>query len=603
MTLEATRPISTTRRLATRWSRNRLLGAAMLAALLVGCGDEGDTEAEAEAPAGATSNEAEAAGPAPAPAVEVGPERPDELPEDKAKPRLGILSFAATVYEKPSSGSEKLGYLRLGAQVERSEEPAGKRGCKGGWYAIQPRGYVCVGEDATLDMDHPILRAAAQRPNRNKPLPYRYGFVRAVLPLYLRTPSAKQQFKSEFKLKDHLEWFNENRDEVQKAGLGALDLAVDMDGRVISNKRLGELGRERNTAELSVGPLFGAKADDDPPPFWLRDGKRLIPNISDFKVPEYAVFADRARRHTGLSFVGSFEADEHSLRRRFGITADLRLAPTTKVKPDSASPWHGVELEGTKWSFPLAIVRKRGVQAYKVDDGVASPAGKLKRRATLALAGKVTKVEGEKYYLLKDGRYVFHKDVGIAVTPRKFPRLAKKGEKWIEVDLSEQVLTLWEGTKPVFVTLVSTGRPAIGDPDKTLATPRGIFRVYTKHISATMDSDEGVSRRNQSKAGLKPGDEGYIPGKGDGVYGVTLRRGHGLFQLRDVPYIQYFEKQYALHGAYWHDVFGIARSHGCINLAPADSLRVFKFTSHPVPRGWHGINVPPGKGTAVVIHK
>ena len=40
-----------------------------------------------------------------------------------------------------------------------------------------------------------------------------------------------------------------------------------------------------------------------------------------------------------------------------------------------------------------------------------------------------------------------------------------------------------------------------------------------------------------------------------------------------------------------------------INLAPADALRVFKFTSHPVPRGWHGINVPPGKGTAVVIHK
>ncbi|MCA9623519.1 MAG: L,D-transpeptidase, partial [Myxococcales bacterium] len=87
----------------------------------------------------------------------------------------------------------------------------------------------------------------------------------------------------------------------------------------------------------------------------------------------------------------------------------------------------------------------------------------------------------------------------------------------------------------------------------------------------------------------------------DGVYGVTLRRGHGLFKLRDVPYIQYFHKNYALHAAYWHDVFGIARSHGCINLAPADALRVFKFTDPNVPEGWHGVRSETG--TPVVLHK
>jgi lipoprotein-anchoring transpeptidase ErfK/SrfK len=92
-----------------------------------------------------------------------------------------------------------------------------------------------------------------------------------------------------------------------------------------------------------------------------------------------------------------------------------------------------------------------------------------------------------------------------------------------------------------------------------------------------------------------------VPQKGDGVYGVTLRRGHGLFKLRDVPYIQYFESNYAIHGAYWHDVFGIARSHGCINLAPADALRVFKFTEPQVPDAWHGMRI--ANGTAVVIHK
>lgn len=587
------------------WAAGVLLTAA--------CGAPGGAEAEAETPTPdpSASSVGSADAPGASQVVEVGPERPDELPPDRAKPRVGALGFATTVYAKPSRRSAKLGYLRVGAQVEREAEPAGTRGCRGGWYRIEPRGYVCVGEEATLDVPegetetggHPLLRAAAQRPNRDKPLPYRYGFVRSVLPFYLRVPTAKQQFKSEFKLEEHLEWFKEHRDEVQRAGLGALDLAVDIEGRVIANKRLGELGREHNTAELSVGPLFGAEDDDDPPPFWLRDGERLIPNISAFRVPDYAVFADRARRHTGLAFVGSFQAGEHSLKRRFGITTDLRLAPTTKVKPDSASPWHGVELEGSGWNLPLAMVRKRGVQAHRIDDGIATPVAPLARRSVLALSGKVKKVEGERYLQLDDGRYVFHEDVGVAVRPRKFPALSAAGERWVEIDLSEQVLTLWEGTKPVFTTLVSTGRPAIGDPDATTATPRGIFRVYAKHISATMDSDEGVSRRKQRKDGLKPGDEGYIPGKGDGVYGVTLRRGHGLFQLRDVPYIQYFEKQYAIHGAYWHDVFGIARSHGCINLAPTDALRVFKFTANPVPRGWHGVNLTEGRGTAIVIHK
>jgi len=513
---------------------------------------------------------------------------------------LGIRHFATTVYAKPSERSAKLGYLRVGAKVRRGVNPVGKRGCKGGWYAIEPRGFVCAGAAATTDLSDPLLRAASARPNRHKPLPYRYGFVRAVLPLYTRVPSSQQQFKSEFKLKEHLDWFKEHKAEVQTVTLGAADLAVDAAGRVISGKELGELGRAKNSTELSLGELFGGTSDADEWPFWLREGQRLVPNISGFDVPEYAVFADRARRHTGLAFVGSFDTNEHHLKRRFAVTTDLRLAPTTKVKPDAASPWHGVEL-GNGLSLPLVFLSRRGVQSYEIGDGVANATGDLQRRTVHPLAGKVKKVDGDKYYQLADGRWVLSKEVGIAVKPRKWPRAARKGEKWIEVDLSEQTLVLWEAKTPVFATLVSTGRPRIGDPEKTTATPRGVFRIYAKHISATMDSDEGSGARLNRENRLKEGDEGYVPTKGDGVYGVTKRRGHGLFKLRDVPYIQYFEKNYAIHGAYWHDVFGIPRSHGCINLAPADALRLFKWTTPGVPDDWHGIRAD--KGTTVVIHK
>lgn len=580
----------------------RLICATLAVLCAASCGDDEGPGETAESAAEATSATTSAsASEAPKIALSAGNETgspaAQEAPPAGAQHVLGARAFATTVYAEPKRSGKKLGYLRVGATISRSAEPAGKRGCKGGWYAVEPRGYVCVGKDATTDVTDPLLRAAARRPRLDRPLPYRYGFVRAVLPLYLRVPTADRQFKSEFKLKEHLEWYKDNHDEVQSAGLGAWDVPIDPLGRTIPGKGLGELGRGKNSSEMSLGELFGNDGADEAWPFWLREGNRLIPNVSGFDVPEYAVFADRARRHTGLAFVGSFETDEHHLKRRFAVTTDLRLAPTTKVKPDSASPWHGVEI-GRDVNIPFVFANTRGVQAYEVSNGVAESVGSLKRRSVHELAGKVRKVEGERYLKLKDGRWVRDDDVGMVVKPRKWPTAAKRGEKWIEIDISEQTLILWNGQKAEFATLVSTGKPGIGDPKTTTATPRGSFRIYAKHISATMDSDEGASQRNPK---LKPGDDNYVAAKGDGAYGKTLRRGHGLFKLRDVPHIQYFEKNYAIHGAYWHDVFGIPRSHGCINLAPADSLRVFKWTGPNVPDGWHGLNTD--KGTVVVIHK
>jgi lipoprotein-anchoring transpeptidase ErfK/SrfK len=60
------------------------------------------------------------------------------------------------------------------------------------------------------------------------------------------------------------------------------------------------------------------------------------------------------------------------------------------------------------------------------------------------------------------------------------------------------------------------------------------------------------------------------------------------FDLRDVPYVEFFTQGYAFHAAYWHDAFGTARSHGCVNLSPLDARWLFHFTEPAVPQGWHG---------------
>src|SRR5205814_6500207 len=116
-------------------------------------------------------------------------------------------------------------------------------------------------------------------------------------------------------------------------------------------------------------------------------------------------------------------------------------------------------------------------------------------------------------------------------------------------------------------TLVSTGIGGMGDPKEAHATVRGTFYIHAKHVSATMDGDEATDS----------------------------------YDLRDVPYIQYFFEGYALHGAFWHDDFGKPRSHGCVNLAPADAAWLFGWTDPVVPPEWHGAVNAEG-GTLVYTH-
>src|SRR5262245_50051006 len=108
--------------------------ALMLGALALGC-------AKADAPTNAVTQD-----PAPAAATS-GSAAPAAKAEEPHL--LGARAFVVTVYEKPSEGSKKLGYLRLGAKVKRSAEPVGRKGCKEGWYEIEPRGFVCAGNEAT----------------------------------------------------------------------------------------------------------------------------------------------------------------------------------------------------------------------------------------------------------------------------------------------------------------------------------------------------------------------------------------------------------------------------------------------------------------------
>ena len=109
-------------------------------------------------------------------------------------------------------------------------------------------------------------------------------------------------------------------------------------------------------------------------------------------------------------------------------------------------------------------------------------------------------------------------------------------------------------------TLVSSGRGRQGTYN---ATPIGTYRVWAKLTSSNMDNleDENANR---------------------------------YYRMETVPWVQFFSKGVALHGAFWHHSFGHVRSHGCVNLAPRDAEKIFYMTNPRIPAGWTAV-LPSGR--------
>jgi lipoprotein-anchoring transpeptidase ErfK/SrfK len=159
------------------------------------------------------------------------------------------------------------------------------------------------------------------------------------------------------------------------------------------------------------------------------------------------------------------------------------------------------------------------------------------------------------------------------VRPTAAPPPAEVGgegtvEKWIDVDLATQTVVAYDGARPVFATLASTG---IGPKGSESATPLGTHRIWVKLFTTNMDNLE-----------KDDADRHY--------------------SIEDVPWVMFFDKAVALHGAFWHRDFGHTKSHGCVNLAPLDARRIFDFTAPHLPAGWSAaFPTPLEPGTAVRV--
>ncbi len=218
-------------------------------------------------------------------------------------------------------------------------------------------------------------------------------------------------------------------------------------------------------------------------------------------------------------------------------------------------PFHGEEVTSGKLDF--AWVLEDRPQALSGPSAGARPVKKGSRlRARFekvdVLEEKMDKKQG--FVRVGDGEWLRMRDVRRPLVSAPPPSV-RSSERWIDVDLATQTLVAYEGDRPVFATMVSTGKGAEGTDT---ATPKGESRIWVKLASSTMDNLEDEEAQK-------------------------------YYAIEDVPYVQFFAKGVGLHGAFWHRGFGRVRSHGCVNLAPLDAQRLFAFTSPHLPAGWTAV--------------
>lgn len=106
------------------------------------------------------------------------------------------------------------------------------------------------------------------------------------------------------------------------------------------------------------------------------------------------------------------------------------------------------------------------------------------------------------------------------------------GEKWIDIDLTNQMLYAYEGDTLLNSFLVSTGLPST-------PTVTGTFSIYVKYLYAHMRGDD--------------------------------------YDLANVPYTMYFFEGYGIHGTYWHHNFGVPMSHGCVNMETTQAGWIYEW--------------------------
>jgi len=150
----------------------------------------------------------------------------------------------------------------------------------------------------------------------------------------------------------------------------------------------------------------------------------------------------------------------------------------------------------------------------------------------------IRKINDQDWYLVGIDEWLEGRLVGKVTPNSKAPEGVTNG-RWIEINLDEQTLAIYDNNELIFATLIASGA-------KPFYTRPGLFPIYKKLESTPM---QGAFEADRSD----------------------------FYYLEDVPWTLYYDQARALHGAYWRTRFGFPQSHGCVNLSPGDAHWIFDW--------------------------
>lgn len=178
----------------------------------------------------------------------------------------------------------------------------------------------------------------------------------------------------------------------------------------------------------------------------------------------------------------------------------------------------------------------------------------LYRYTVVSLYAEV-EVDGWIWYQIGSNQWLKQTQVARVLPVERFDDIDT--ERWVSVDLYEQVFIAYENDKPVYASLTASGMA-------DWPTNEGLFHVYIRYPRTVMSGAAGQP---------------------------------DFYYLEEVPWTMYFDNDIALHGAYWHDGFGYRRSHGCVNLSITDAHWLYNWASPEFDA-----SVPNDTGPAVYVY-
>jgi len=443
-----------------------------------------------------------------------------------------VTRFQVPVFEKPLLKAKQIGSLRRGGVLPVEVIMKKDSDCPEGWvYLPKGKGYACLGHgikinDKLSEDDQDSIHA----PWYDSLLPYDYGRIgKDDLPAYNRIPTAEEA-------KQVHSWLAQRR-AILNARLEALTKAME-EGKPVPNPY------ETLTMEISGNTDEFSTQNET--------GKTLVP-VEEGPVPTIIPFkfVEKVLIHGFYISIGS-----KNLKSKGGWLKTVRgfFVPSGSISIKSPPSTRGIELNGLQ-DLPVIFVKRTSVAIYMLDEKgnpKLNSGRKLSRFDSSVVLEKLD-FSGAEFLKIGENEYVRKSEVTL-VEKQKPPSVVKSpDQKWIDVDVSKQVLVAYQGTKAVYAALVSTGREKENEEFKT---PRGVFSILSKHVTGTM---------------------------------ANLYASDGPYMIEDVPWTMYFLGSFALHGAFWHNSFGSMRSHGCVNLPPFDARWIFYWSEPLMPEGWHTV--------------